>query len=36
MLIHSDEAAGALRPLYERAHIDTTGTLKPTRYRLVD
>jgi hypothetical protein len=26
LLIHSDETAGALRPLYERAHIDTTNS----------
>lgn len=36
LLMHSDECAGALRPLYERADIDTTGTLEPTRYRHVD
>lgn len=36
LLMHSDEAAGALRPLYERADIDTTGTIKPTRLQIVE
>lgn len=35
-LIHSDEAAGALRPLYERSDIDPDGMIAPTRLRLED
>ena len=34
LLIHSDEAAGALRPLLERADMDDSGQTPPTRLRL--
>ncbi|WIG55333.1 MAG: hypothetical protein OJF61_001119 [Rhodanobacteraceae bacterium] len=31
LLIHSDEAAGALRPLLELADLDDSGQMPPTR-----
>ena len=36
LLLRSDEAAGALRPLYETSDADDTGQVQPTRLRLVE
>lgn len=36
LLIRSDEAPGAFRPLYETSDADETGETKPTRLRLVE
>lgn len=35
-LIRSDEARGALRPLYETSDVDPQGKIKPTRLQLVE